>query len=76
MGAMVPPSRKSSQPNYAAQAAWLAPFLVELNEIISLGETHKDLENTVFNSTTINNVINRFTEKDDLNTLDLIGGKD
>ena len=71
-----PLSMKGGQPNYAAQASWLAPFLVELNEIISLGENHMDLENTVFNSLTINNVINRFTEKDDLNMLDMVAGRD
>ena len=42
-----PPSMKNGQPNYGAQATWLAPFLVELNEIISLGETHVELHNTV-----------------------------
>ena len=71
-----PLSMKGGQPNYASQSTWLAPFLVELNEIISLGETHQELENTVFNSSTINNVINRFTEKDDLNMLDMVTGRD
>ena len=28
-----PPSMLGGQPNYAAQAAWLGPYLVELNEI-------------------------------------------
>ena len=32
-----PPSMLGGQPNYAAQAAWLGPFLVELNEIINHG---------------------------------------
>ena len=71
-----PPSLKGGQPNYVAQTAWLAPFLVEVSEIISLGESYKDIENTVFNTLTINNIISRFSEKDDLQTLDLIGGRD
>ena len=71
-----PPSMINGQPNYAAQATWLAPFLVELSEIISLGETHQELQNTVFNSSTINNVINRFAEKDDLGMLVMIVGRD
>ena len=52
-----PPSMKNSLPNYSAQAAWLAPFLMELSEIISLGETHQELHNTVFNSSIINSII-------------------
>jgi len=67
---------KCDRPNYGAQATWLAPFLVELSEIISLGEAHKELHNTVFNSLTINSVINRFSEKDDLSMLDNISGSD
>ena len=61
-----PPSMVGTLPNYAAQAAWLAPFLVELHEIIALGEQYPSMSNTVFNSLTINNIISRFSEKEDL----------
>ena len=71
-----PPSMIGNTPNYHAQATWLAPFLVELNEVISLGEKHVSMNNTVFNSLTINNIISRFSEKDDLNTLDMVSGAD
>ena len=54
---------------------WLLSWF-ELSEIISLGENHKDLENTVFNSSNINYVMNRFSEKDDLNMLDMVTGRD
>ena len=71
-----PPSMIGNAPNYHAQATWLAPFLVELSEVISLGEKHVSMTNTVFNSLTINNIIGRFSEKDDLNTLDMVSGVD
>ena len=54
---------------------WLLSWF-ELSEIISSGENHMDLENTVFNSSTINYVMNRFSEKDDLNMLDMVTGRD
>ena len=73
---MFPPSMKGSQPNYAAQAAWLAPFLVELDEIIALGLNHSELHNTVFNSTVIDLIVSKFTEPLDLQMLDLIVGDD
>ena len=38
-----PPSLKGGRPNYVAQTAWLAPFLVEVSEIILLGESYKDI---------------------------------
>ena len=71
-----PPSLKGNQPNYAAQAAWLAPLLVELGEIISLGENHPELHNSVFNSTTIDSIFTKFTEPHDMQMLDIITGGD
>lgn len=71
-----PPSMIGSQPNYAAQATWLAPFLVEISEIISMGEKYPAMTNTVFNTLTINNIIGRFSEKDDLSMLDMVSGSD
>ena len=43
-----------------------------MSEIIS----HKEIENTVFNSATINSVISKFTEKDDLTMLLMVKGED
>ena len=71
-----PPSLKGNQPNYAAQAAWLAPLLVEINEIISLGENHPELHNSVFNSTIFDSIITKFTEPHDMQMLDIITGGD
>ena len=62
-----PPCMIGNTLNYHAQAAWLAPFIVELNEVNSLGEKHVSMIKTVFNSLTINNIFARFSEKDDLN---------
>ena len=71
-----PPSLKGNQPNYAAQAAWLAPLLVELSEIITLGENHPELHNSVFNSTIIDSIFTKFTEPHDMQMLDIITGGD
>ena len=71
-----PSSMLNGHPNYSAQATWFASFLVELSEIITLGDNHKEIENTVFNSATINSVISKFTEKDDLTMLLMVNGGD